>query len=105
MTACEGLARCGETGVSTTLNAVRELYAGKLARTVPRGPRFREGTRLPSVVTVVVTARAVHGHYRAVELNHCGRRYQDEEAEHNVNPPASSGMTHRVTVPSNNTHI
>ncbi|AUT75605.1 hypothetical protein C2L64_45420 [Paraburkholderia hospita] len=30
------------------LRAVLEPYAGKLARTVPRGPSFREGTRLPS---------------------------------------------------------
>jgi hypothetical protein len=30
------------------LNAVREPYAGKVARTVLRGPRFREGARLPS---------------------------------------------------------
>jgi hypothetical protein len=29
-------------------NAVREPYAGKLARTVLRGPRFREESRLPS---------------------------------------------------------
>jgi hypothetical protein len=36
--------------VNTTLNAVLELYAGKLARTVLRGPRFREGTWLPSLV-------------------------------------------------------
>ncbi|WP_211709256.1 hypothetical protein, partial [Paraburkholderia aspalathi] len=37
-----------KTGVSMTLNAVLELYAGKLARTVLRGPRFQEGVRLPS---------------------------------------------------------
>jgi len=37
-----------KTGVSTALNAVLELYAGKLARTVLRGPRFREEMRLPS---------------------------------------------------------
>ncbi len=48
MTACEGLACCGETGVSTTLNAVRELYAGKLARAVLRGLCVREGMGLPS---------------------------------------------------------
>lgn len=29
-------------------NAVREPYAGKLARTVLRGPPFREEARLPS---------------------------------------------------------
>jgi hypothetical protein len=28
------------TGVGVTFNAVLELYAGKLARTVLRGPRF-----------------------------------------------------------------
>lgn len=31
-------------------NAVREPYAGKLARTVLRGPRFREGARLSSTL-------------------------------------------------------
>ncbi|MFL9967080.1 hypothetical protein PQR02_40400, partial [Paraburkholderia sediminicola] len=36
------------TGIDMMLNAVREPYAGKLARTVLRGPRFREGARLPS---------------------------------------------------------
>ena len=46
--ACEGLAGSCETGVSTTLNAVRELYAGKLARTVLRGPYVREDMGLPS---------------------------------------------------------
>jgi hypothetical protein len=39
------------TGVSMTFNAVLELYAGKLARTVPRGPRFREETWLPNYPT------------------------------------------------------
>jgi hypothetical protein len=38
MIACEGLVRCGETGVSTTLNAVRERSAVKVARSVLRGP-------------------------------------------------------------------
>jgi hypothetical protein len=48
VTFAEGL-RCNvKTGVNTTLNAVLELYAGKLARTVARGPRFQEGTWLPS---------------------------------------------------------
>ena len=37
MIACEGLVRCGETGVSTTLNAVRERSAVKVARSVLRG--------------------------------------------------------------------
>jgi hypothetical protein len=36
------------TGIDMMLNAVREPYAGKLARTVLRGPRFREGARLPT---------------------------------------------------------
>ena len=48
VTFAKGLRCNGKAGVNTTLNAVLELYAGKLARTVPRGPRFREGTRLPS---------------------------------------------------------
>ncbi len=38
----------GKAGVSTTLNAVRERSAVKVARSVLRGPRFREETRLPS---------------------------------------------------------
>ena len=37
MIACEGLVRCGGTGVSTTLNAVRERSAVKVARSVLRG--------------------------------------------------------------------
>jgi hypothetical protein len=49
MIACEGLVRCGETGVSTTLNAVRERSAVKVARSVLRGPYAREGMGLPSV--------------------------------------------------------
>lgn len=49
VTFAKGLRCNGKTGVNTTLNAVLELYAGKLARTVPRGPRFREGTWLPSL--------------------------------------------------------
>jgi hypothetical protein len=36
------------TGISEMLLAVLEPYAGKLARTVLRGPRFREETWLPS---------------------------------------------------------
>jgi IS30 family transposase len=36
------------TGLSMMFNAVLELYAGKLARTVLRGPRFREETWLPN---------------------------------------------------------
>jgi len=48
MIACEGLVRCGETGVSTTLNAVRERSAVKVARSVLRGPYAREGMGLPS---------------------------------------------------------
>jgi IS30 family transposase len=43
--------KAGMTGVSMTFNAVLELYAGKLARTVPRGPRFREETWLPNYPT------------------------------------------------------
>lgn len=46
--ACEGLVRSGKTGVSTALNAVRERSAVKVACSVLRGPRFREGTWLPS---------------------------------------------------------
>ncbi|WP_217478242.1 hypothetical protein, partial [Paraburkholderia humisilvae] len=49
MIACEGLVRCGETGVSTTLNAVRERSAVKVARSVLRGAYAREGVRLPSL--------------------------------------------------------
>ena len=49
MIACEGLVRCGETGVSTTLNAVRERSAVKVARSVLRGPYAREGMGLPSL--------------------------------------------------------
>lgn len=40
VTFVKGLLSIGKTGVSTALNAVLELYAGKLARTVLRGPRF-----------------------------------------------------------------
>jgi hypothetical protein len=36
------------TGVSTTLNAVRERSAVKVARSVLRGPYAREGMGLPS---------------------------------------------------------
>jgi hypothetical protein len=35
--------KAGMTGVSMTFNAVLELYAGKLARTVPRGAAFPRG--------------------------------------------------------------
>ncbi|MGF6666285.1 hypothetical protein QF000_008018 [Paraburkholderia atlantica] len=38
----------GKAAVSTTPNAVRERSAVKVARSVLRGPRFREETRLPS---------------------------------------------------------
>jgi hypothetical protein len=38
----------GKTGVSTTLNAVREPYEAKVSSTVLRGPRLREEVRLPS---------------------------------------------------------
>ena len=58
MAACEGLVQYDKTGVSTALNAVLELYAGKLARTVLRGPRFREEMRLPSRGAVVVGPRS-----------------------------------------------
>lgn len=40
VTFAKGLRCNGKTGVSMALNAVLELYAGKLARTVLRGPRF-----------------------------------------------------------------
>ena len=43
--------KAGTTGVSVTFNAVLELYAGKLARTVLRGPCFREETWLPNYPT------------------------------------------------------
>jgi hypothetical protein len=47
--------RCnGRTGVDTALSAVLELYAGKLARTVLRGPRCREVAGLPTVRHVFV---------------------------------------------------
>jgi len=44
----KGLRCNGKTGVDTTLSAVLELYAGKLARTVLRGPRCREAVGLPT---------------------------------------------------------
>ncbi len=44
----EGCVAAGTTGISEMLLAVLEPYAGKLARTVLRGPRFRKGTWLPS---------------------------------------------------------
>ena len=47
----------GETGVSTTLNAVLELYAGKLARTVLRGPRYRKAVGLPNHPLAVLAGR------------------------------------------------
>ena len=56
MIACEGLVRCGETGVSTTLNAVREPYEAKVSSTVLRGPRLREEARLPFYEQEVVKA-------------------------------------------------
>jgi hypothetical protein len=56
MIACEGLVRCGETGVSTTLNAVRERSAVKVARSVLRGPYAREGMGLPFYEQEVVKA-------------------------------------------------
>jgi Reverse transcriptase (RNA-dependent DNA polymerase)/N-terminal domain of reverse transcriptase len=46
--ACEGPVQSDGTGVSATLNAVLERSAVKVACCVLRGPRFREGTRLPS---------------------------------------------------------
>ena len=39
--------KAGMTGVGVTFNAVLELYAGKLARTVLRGPLFRKEEGLP----------------------------------------------------------
>ena len=47
---CEGRMMAGMTGVSMTFNAVLELYAGKLARTVLRGPLIREDRGLPYMV-------------------------------------------------------
>ena len=44
----EGCVAAGTTGISEMFLAVLEPYAGKLARTVLRGPRFRKGMRLPS---------------------------------------------------------
>jgi hypothetical protein len=44
----EGCGCTDATGIAEMLHAVREPYAGKLACTVLRGPRFREGTWLPS---------------------------------------------------------
>lgn len=43
MTACEGLVRCGETGVSATFNAVREPYAGKARTYGSSGATFPRG--------------------------------------------------------------
>jgi hypothetical protein len=43
----EGCVAAGISGVSEMLLAVLEPYAGKLARTVLRGPRFRKGAWLP----------------------------------------------------------
>src|SRR5260370_42462313 len=57
VTFAKGLRCNGKTGVNTTLKAVLELYAGKLARTVTRGPRFREGTWLPSLLSSPVSGR------------------------------------------------
>jgi hypothetical protein len=48
MIACEGLVRCDETGVSTTLNAVRERSAVIVARSVLREPYAWESMGLPS---------------------------------------------------------
>jgi hypothetical protein len=48
VTFAKGLRCNGKTGVDTALNAVLELYAGKLARTVLRGPRCREVVGLPT---------------------------------------------------------
>ena len=48
VTFAKGLRCNGKTGVDTTLSAVLELYAGKLARTVLRGPRCREAVGLPT---------------------------------------------------------
>ena len=44
----EGCVAAGTTGISEMFLAVLEPYAGKLARTVLRGPRFRKGAWLPS---------------------------------------------------------
>lgn len=44
----EGCVCTDATGIAVMLHAVREPYAGKLACTVLRGPRFWKGTRLPS---------------------------------------------------------
>jgi hypothetical protein len=46
---CEGRKKASATGVGVTFHAVLELYAGKLARTVLRGPRFREETWLTNL--------------------------------------------------------
>jgi hypothetical protein len=57
----------GKTGVSTTLNAVREPYEAKVSSTVLRGPRLREAARLPSSWqqtrgrTIVRRLEASHG--------------------------------------------
>ncbi len=48
VTFAKGLRCNGKTGVDTALSAVLELYAGKLARTVLRGPRCREVVGLPT---------------------------------------------------------
>jgi len=48
VTFAKGLLCNGKTGVSTALNAVLELYAGKLARTVLRGLRCRKAVELPN---------------------------------------------------------
>ena len=48
VTFAKGLHCNGKTGVNTVLNAVLELYAGKLARTVLRRPRCRKVVGLPT---------------------------------------------------------
>jgi hypothetical protein len=48
VTFAKGLRCNGKTGVNTALNAVLELYVGKLARTVLRGLRYREAVGLPT---------------------------------------------------------
>lgn len=49
----EGCVAAGTTGVSEMLLAVLEPYAGKLARTVLRGPRFRKDSGLGKTRRVV----------------------------------------------------
>jgi hypothetical protein len=71
MIACEGLVRCGETGVSTTFNAVRERSAVKVARSVLRGPYARESMQHGQRGSLLVIARAMSNRNVVMESGTC----------------------------------